>query len=151
MHFYSRIVFPLFIFQLVAGILVFSVMTSCSKEENKNDIPVVAVSFVINPNSTEYLELNAVGGWVNLTGGYRGIVIYRKSVSEFMAYERACPYDWDLADGRVDVDASGLTARCPACKSQYILIDGSPFAGPSTYPLKQYQTQYDGIQLYVFN
>jgi len=126
-------------------------ISACSKEKNPNEIPVVAVNFYINPNSTEYLELNAVGGWVYLTGGYRGIIVYRKSFTEFMAYERACPYDWQEDDGRVEVETSGLTALCPACKSKYILLDGSPYEGPTTYPLKQYQTQYDGNLLYIFN
>jgi nitrite reductase/ring-hydroxylating ferredoxin subunit len=127
------------------------VITGCSKEEKRNEIPVVAVSFVIDPNSTEYLELNGVGGWVTLTGGYRGIIVYRKSISEFMAFERACPYDWELIDARIEVDPSGLTATCPSCKSSFILIDGTPYEGPTPYPLKQYQTQFDGNLLYVSN
>jgi len=132
-------------------IILFFGLTGCSKEQNQDNIPVVAVNFFVYPNSTEYLELNAVGGWVTVTGGYRGIIIYRKSVSEFMAFERACPYDWEQTDARVEVEASGLTALCPSCKSKYIIIDGTPYEGPTTYPLKQYQTQYDGNQLYIFN
>jgi hypothetical protein len=123
----------------------------CSKEEPRNDIPVVGVGFSINPNSTEYLELNGVGGWVYLTGGYRGIIVYRKSISEFMAYERACPYDWQLVDARIDVESSGVTTVCPSCKSKFILLDGTPFEGVSPYPLTQYHTQYDGTLLYISN
>jgi hypothetical protein len=136
---------------LMTVLIVLFVITGCSKEEKRNDIPVVAVNFFIYPNSTEYLELNGVGGWVNLTGGYRGIIVYRKSITEFMAFERACPYDWELIDARVDVDPSGLTAACPSCQSKFILLDGTPFQGPTHYPLKQYQTQYDGNLLYIFN
>ena len=142
-----RIKFLLFINTLA----IFLVITGCSKEEKKNEIPVVAVNFVINPNSTEYLELNGAGGWVYLTGGYRGIIVYRKSDTEFMAYERACPYDWQSTDARIDVEASWLTAICPSCKSRYILLDGTPFAGPTHYALKQYQAQYDGNLLYISN
>ena len=133
------------------ALIVLLVITGCSKEEKKNEIPVVAVSFVINPNSTEYLELNGVGGWVTVTGGYRGIIVYRKSISEFMAFERGCPYDWELTEARVDVEASGMTAICPSCKSKFILLDGTPFEGPTHYPLKQYQTQFDGNLLYISN
>jgi len=130
-------------------ILVF--ITSCSKQENKNEIPVVAVYFVIDPNSTEYLELNTVNGWVNVTGGYRGITIFRKSLTEFMAYERACPYDWEQTDARIEVESSGITAICPHCKSKFILLDGTPYSGLSPYPLKQYQTIYDGSLLTISN
>lgn len=130
---------------------IFLVLIGCSKEEKKNEIPVVAVSFVINPNSTEYIELNGTGGWVYLTGGYRGIIVYKKSDYEFMAYERACPYDWELTDARIDVEATWLTTTCPSCKSRYILTDGTPIEGPTHYALKQYQTQYDGTLLYISN
>ena len=127
-------------------------LAGCSKnEDQQNPIPSVPVNFSINPNSTEYIELNTVSGWVNLTGGYRGIIVYRKAINEFMAYERACPYDWQNNNARVNVDNSGLIVECPVCKSQFIITDGSPFQGPSPYPLKQYQTTYDGTLLYVYN
>ena len=144
MLFHKKILFLLVIFlMLVSG---------CSKkEQSNNDIPTVPVSFSINPNSTEYIELNVVNGWVALTGGYRGIIVFRKSVSEFMAYERACPYDWQKTNARINVDKSGITALCPVCNSKFVLLDGSPYQGPSPYPLKQYQTSYDGTLLYIFN
>ena len=135
----------LFLFFLTAVI-------SCSKHETgQNDIPTVMVNFSINPNSTEYLELNHVTGWVPLTGGYRGIIVYRKSIDEFLAFERACPFDWQTPDAQVRVDTSGITLTCPVCSSRFIIIDGSPYQGPSPYPLKQYRTAFDGNLLYVYN
>ena len=133
------------------GFLFFLGMEGCSKQEQQNEIPVVPVNFVVYPNSTEYLELNVVNGWVAVTGGYRGIIIFRTSMTEFMAFERACPYDWELTDARIDVEPSWLTTICPSCKSKYILTDGTPFEGPTHYALKQYQTQYDGTLLYISN
>ena len=44
--------------------------TSCENETSRPEIPDVLVSFVIDPNSTTYLELNHPGGWAYLTGGY---------------------------------------------------------------------------------
>jgi nitrite reductase/ring-hydroxylating ferredoxin subunit len=127
-------------------------ISGCKKEsEQNNEIPVVAVSISISPNSTEYVELNPVNGWVYLTGGYRGIIVYRRSLNEFVAFERACPYDWNANNTRIMVDTSGITAQCPTCKSKFILLDGSTYSGPSGYPLKQYQTSYDGNMLYIFN
>jgi nitrite reductase/ring-hydroxylating ferredoxin subunit len=132
--------------------LFFFLLPGCSKtSENANDIPYVAVNFSINPNSTEYIRLNTVDGWEYLTGGYRGILVFRKSVNEFVSFERACPYDWQNTNARIVVDTSGITAYCPVCKSKYILLDGTPYSGPSRYPLKQYQTSYDGNLLYISN
>jgi len=136
-------------------LLVFSVVAliSCSKKNQNQqpDIPYVVVNFSINPNSTQYIELNHVGGYVPVTGGYKGIIIYRKSETEFMAYERACPYDPTADSSQVRVDASGITCHCPQCKSKYILLDGSAYSGPTQWPLKQYRTNYDGTYLYITN
>lgn len=138
-------------FLLLLSLFLTIVLSGCTKEQQQNDIPVVEVNFVVNPNSTEYLELNAVNGWVYVTGGYRGIILVRISLNEFKAFERACPYDWEQADARIEVESSSITAMCPHCKSKFILLDGSPFEGPSPYPLKQYQAMYDGNLLFVSN
>ena len=109
------------------------------------------MNIVINPNSTQFIELNHVGGSVPVTGGYRGIIIYRKSEVEFMAFERACSYDPTADSARVRIDVSGILCYCPKCKSKYILLDGTPYDGPSHWALKQYRTNYDGTYLYIVN
>ncbi|HPS62300.1 MAG TPA: hypothetical protein PLK82_04515 [Bacteroidales bacterium] len=109
------------------------------------------MNFSLDPNGTQYINLNAVNGWETVTGGYNGILLFRKSVEEFMAFERACPYDPRKEGAQVRVDDSGITCTCPVCGSRFIMTDGTPFAGPSRYPLKQYTTMYDGSLLYVTN
>src|SRR5512140_1246938 len=132
-------------------LLFATILPQCKKEKQQNEIPTVAVNIAIDPNSTEYLRLNSVNGWEYLTGGYRGILVFRASANGFMAYERACPYDWTSSNARIVVDSSGITTICPTCKSKFILNDGSPYSGPSPYPMKQYQTSYNGATLYIFN
>lgn len=126
---------------------------SCSKKEDvqQPEIPYVVVNFFVMPNSTQYIELNHIGGNVTVTGGYKGIIIYRKTENEFMAFERACAYDPVADSSQVRVEVSGITCYCPKCKSKYILLDGSPYEGPSRWALKQYRTSYDGTYLYISN
>ena len=126
-------------------------LPQCKKEKQQNEVPTVAVSIALDPNSTEYLRLNSVNGWEYLTGGYRGIIVFRASTNGFMAYDRACPYDWNQTSSRMVVDSSGITTVCPSCNSKFILIDGSPYSGPSPYPMKQYQTSFNGTTLYIYN
>ena len=137
----------IFLILLLAGLF------SCSKKNDSQqpEIPYVYVSFVITPNSTTYIELNHIGGYVPVTGGYRGIIIYRKSENEFLAFERACAYDPTADSAQVRVDVSGITMTCPKCKSKYIILDGSPYGGPTQWSLKQYRTNYDGTYLYITN
>jgi len=141
--------------QFVRLILIFGIsillINGCKKEEQPTEIPFVYVNFSLNPNSTEYINLNVVNGWETVTGGYQGILIFRNSVNEFVAFERACPYDPLTTGAQVRVEDSGITCYCPVCKSRYIMTDGTPFEGPSHFPLKQYTTTYDGYLLYVYN
>ena len=136
---------------LLLFLLFVCLLPQCKKEKQQNEIPIVTVSIAIDPNSTEYLHLNSVNGWEYLTGGYRGIIVFRASTNGFMAYDRACPYDWNLTSSRIVIDSSGITTVCPSCKSKFILTDGSPFSGPSPYPMKQYQTSFNGSILYIYN
>jgi len=135
----------------IIGLFILLGGVSCGKENTRPEIPVVPVSFVIDPNTTEYLEISHIGGWIYLTGGYNGILIYRSSQTDFVAFERACPWDWEQANARVSVEESGITCACPICSSKFIMTDGTPFEGPSQIVLKQYETTYDGNLLYVYN
>lgn len=123
-------------------------LVSCGDEEDESLIPYVYVNFTIYPNTLDYIP---DGGYIYVTGGYKGIIIYRNTHDEFLAFERACPHD-PLVDGaRVEVESSGIIAADPVCGSRFILTDGSPIQGPATVSLKQYRTRYDGYSLIVSN
>lgn len=136
---------------LLVGVIVLLMVSPACKKENTNPIPDAYVSLYLNISSTLYIELSSVGGWVNLTGGYRGLTVYRASADEFMVFERACPFDWEETSAFVTVDTSGLLLRCAHCGSEYLILDGSVFKGPSNLPLKQYRTTFDGMTLHIFN
>lgn len=131
---------------------------------NKNDdfpIDTGYVNITIRPNSTEYIELNNVGGWVYLTADEpsRGIIVYRMTMDEFKAYERTptykpdscCIYEPYIKLTKVIVEESGITALDTCSGTQYLLIDGSVIAGPAQYPLVPYNTDYDGEYLHIYN
>lgn len=121
------------------------------KKQNKNPIPETYVNFYLNISSTLYLKLASVGGWENITGGYKGIVVYRKSTDEFAVFERACPHDWENDSAFVSVESSGLILSCKSCLSEFLILDGSVVQGPSNLPLKQYKSDFDGQTLHVYN
>ncbi len=136
-----------YIIVLIITIIIFG---SCKKDETEY-VPNVYVNFQIDPNSTMYLGLNQVGGWVYITGGVKGIIIYKIDNQAFMAYDRACPHDPEITDAAVEVESSGLTMIDNYCGSRFIITDGSVVSGPSKYGLKQYKTFYDGNYLHVSN
>jgi nitrite reductase/ring-hydroxylating ferredoxin subunit len=137
-----RLIFPLFF-----SLLIFSTF-SCGKEETRDQIPYVYVNFPLYVNTLDYV---AEGQYIYVSGGYKGIIIYRPIRDEFLAYERACPHDPLKEGARVKVDESGLIAVDSLCGSKFILTDGSPIEGPAGIALKQYRTHYDGHVLMVYN
>jgi nitrite reductase/ring-hydroxylating ferredoxin subunit len=121
---------------------------SCDEESEETTIPYVYVNFTIYPNTLDFIP---DGGWVYVTGGYKGIIIYRPLHEEFLAYERACPYDPLEEEARLEVESSGIIAVDKNCGSRFLLTDGSPVEGPARRSLKQYRTRYDGYSLTVTN
>jgi len=134
---------------IILFLILATINTGCKKDEEA--VPNVQVNLVISTTDVAFNDLNAVGGWIYLIGGSRGIVIYRFSMDEFMAYDRHCTYEPKETCGIVAVDQSGVIAEDNCCGSQFILTDGSVAGGPATIPLKRYQTSFDGNLLHVFN
>jgi len=125
------------------------VATACG-EEIEHPVPQVPINIQINIESTQFIELNNVHGWVFLTGGFRGIIIYRWSIDEFRAFDRACPHHPFEECGRITLIDPPL-ATCPCCESTYLLLDGAVISGPSRFPLKQYRTSFQHPWLIVSN
>ncbi len=145
-------------------LLMFAILCmtfSCKKGEDPNsNIPYAYINVVINPNSTLYQELNVVGGWMYypwVDAPSRGLIIYRMTQDEFLAYERTPPVNSDLCCDPETLICTHLVVDdyypfvYDTCSDlSYQILDGSPMA-PATIPLKQYRAVYDGLNLYITN
>ena len=111
------------------------------------------VHFTVYPNTIEYQELNAVGGWMYVTGqpftNSRGVIIYRFQWDEFMAYDRhpllsdsICP------DYQLEVSLPFVVDSCHDQK--YIILNGFNANGDGTH-IYWYQTSFDGTELTIHN
>jgi hypothetical protein len=135
----------------ITGIVIL-ILVSCRKD-NKDIysglIPDVPVNFYIQPNTIDFLP---AGSWRYYDNeGYRGVIVYRIDQYVFMAYERTCPYDPQNECAIVEVDPASYTLIDSCCMSRYLILDGMPFSGPSSLPLKQYFTDFNGNYLHVYN
>lgn len=129
--------------------LIFLVFNACTYEHPT--VPNVSVDFTIWPNDPNYYELIHYGGYVYVTGGVDGIIIYRLDEMTFKAYDRACPYDWETSNNLLWVDDDRLTIYHEDCGSRFNIIDGTVVEGPARTPLKYYRTRYDGAKLRIYN
>lgn len=130
------------------ALLTASLLFACDKETESTAIPYVYVNFTLYPNTLDFIP---DGSSASTSGGYKGIIVYRLLHEQFMAYERACPYDPLNDSSVVQVETSGVIAACPHCGSRFLLTDGSPLEGPAKVGLKQYRTYYDGFSLIISN
>ena len=121
------------------------------KKENTSGVPFAGVDITINITLPAYVDIQVPGGWLYLTGGSMGIIVYRKTLDEFVALDRHCPYQpGDYC--RVIVDDSQVLARdTSCCHSAFLIMDGTVTEGPATIGLQQYNTSFNGTLLRIYN
>jgi nitrite reductase/ring-hydroxylating ferredoxin subunit len=121
------------------------------RKETSGGVPLTQVDFQINVNNPAYNDLAVPGGWLYLTGGSLGIIVYRKSMEEFVALDRHCPYQpAELC--RVHVDDTEVIARdTTCCGSAFLIMDGSVTQGPASLGLQRYNTSFNGSILRIYN
>jgi hypothetical protein len=137
--------------------------SSC--EKNKNDvIPDVYVDFTMDisydilfkdllSSGSSVIVNYSTNNWGRYSAGYdsSGIIVYR-SIDDFYAYDRTCPYDYAVNGKSVKVNVDFVYAICPVCSTYYALPNfGTPTSGPGKYPLKNYKTSFDGRWVRVWN
>ncbi len=129
--------------------MILSGIPACKKETQA--VPNVSVNISLYAADPTFVPLNAVNGWLYVNGGNRGILVFRKSLSEFIAFDRTCTNNPANVNEFVKVDASNINAACSNCGSTYSMFDGTKGTGPAPYPLKIYQNTFDGTVLHIFN
>jgi nitrite reductase/ring-hydroxylating ferredoxin subunit len=136
--------------RLLIIFIFISLLYNC-KKENDNYVPVVTVDLYLHINLPSYINLQSVGGWVYVSGGVRGILVYRKTTTEFMAYDRNCTYQSSDPCATVYVDNTNIIATDTCCHSKFSIVDGSVLQAPAGIPLKRYNTTFDGSVVHVYN
>ncbi len=126
----------------------FLLLSSKCNNQNQNPVPFVPVDVTIDIQLPSYSNLQGVGGWTYLNGGSRGIIVYRKGIDEFVAFDRHSPAD---VSGTCPLplypDNQNFLQLKDSCNNAvFSLYDGSPVSN-SIYGLRQYATQFNGNNL----
>ena len=143
----------------------------CKEYPQNPNRPILPSPIKIYPNTLQYQELNFVSGWIYITSDVestsRGIIVYRQSDTEFLAYDRLPPNEPDAC-----TDSQGNTTRLVvdfpfvvdlSNNAYYNILNGQiivaepdkipnfPTDGTTIYPLIQYRTTFDGNVLTISN
>ena len=131
------------------------ILVACKKDNINQQlgIPYVNVDRYILLNDPNSLSLNAVGGYLYVNAGSRGILVYHRAFEEYVAFDRHCTYNTSDACAKVTLDnSSNVILNCACCASKFSIIDGSVLNGPAINPLLQYQAQISGPgTLHIYN
>lgn len=135
-----------------SGFLLLLLLGSMScKKTNNSQVPNTLVDITIYTTDPQFFKLNAIGGWVYITGGVRGIIVYHQSPDQYMAYDRNCTFNPSASNAFVSVDSTNVSAVDTSCGSKFLLYDGSVTKGPATFGLKQYNTLLSGSALRIYS
>lgn len=116
------------------------------------DEPIPFASFTeitINTTFPQFRALTTDGGFVEVDGGIRGIIVYRVDANSFLAFERDCPYKPNSSCARVEVDMSRIFMIDRCCGSTFNFSDGYPTKGPASWPLRRYRAQVSGTTITI--
>ncbi len=104
-------------------------------------IPFVDVNIDLNLSLPAYNSLNFPGNWLYISGGSRGLIVYRYTLDEFVVLDRHATFDVG-AGCQCTLSEDGYTILDPCSDSQWYIFDGSIIQGPTTAPLERYTTTW---------
>lgn len=135
-------------------LVCFLSMAGCkkkSKDSNDNNVPYTPINLTVYPSDPLNYKIQTPGGWMYYSGGVNGLIIYRKTTSDFVVLERTSTYSPDNFDARVKVQSDNFTCKDTISGSKWQIVDGVVIAGPATIALKLYANSFDGTALKIFN
>lgn len=123
---------------------IFQLTFGCTKN-NTHPVPSIPFDVTIDFNLPTYDDLLGVGGYAYVNAGSRGVIVYRRGINDFVAFDRHSPADpAGECPTVLTPDADNFLILNDDCSSaQFSLYDGSPISG-SDYGLRQYSTAYGG-------
>lgn len=136
---------------LSLAVVFFTCSTSCKKNK-LHPVPSIPFDFTIDINLPTYSNLTGVGGYAYVAGGSKGIIVYRRSLGEFVAFDRHSPANEGACEKPLVTSEDNFLELIDSCSyAKFSLYDGSPISG-SEYGLRMYSTVFDGnTYLRIYN
>ncbi len=137
---------------IILPILIIFLFTGCKKNKF-HPVPNVPTDITIDINLPTYIALTGVSGWAYVNGGSKGIIVFRRSTDEFVAFDRHSPADPDGTCPRpLTPDPDNFLTLVDSCNNAtFSLYDGSPISN-SEFGLRVFQTSFNGTNsLRIFN
>lgn len=136
---------------LLFVVFIASFFSSCNKNK-VHPVPSIPFDITINLGLPSYSDLNGVGGHAFVDGGSKGIIVYRLSTYEFVAFDLHSPSNEGDCEKPLKTDDDNFLQLVDQCdNARFSLLDGSPISG-SEFGLRRYAVYFDGSSnLRIYN
>lgn len=143
-------------FKILALLIVFILSFSCKKKKKEEvaeyPIPYTPVNVTIYPNDPTNFKIQGVGGWMYYPGaGINGLIIYRKTLEDFVVLERTSPENPNVPASAVKVQSDNFTLKDTIKNAMWQIVDGAAMNSSSAWYLRIYPSSYDGNSLIIRN
>ena len=136
------------IFFLVLS-FIYIAFSACNKNEDK--LPYATINYSFYLSDPAFFKLNSIEGSAFIENeGINGVLVYRKSLEEIVAYDGNCTYKPEDRCG-VQLVENEQSAKDSCCGSVFQLFDGNPISGPASLPLYDYRVLIDNDRVIIIN
>ena len=107
------------------------------------------VSLTTDLNNPQLINAQTPGGFANLNGGSKGILLFNINGNEFVAYDKLCPQ----SDCNTPMTfENGLVLKCSCDDSEYsVHFGGAPQTDGFECPAREYKVSKNGSAIRISN
>lgn len=133
-------------------LISFLAFLSCTNNDDLNNcVQSLPLNFTTDLNNPQLLNALVPGGFVELNGGSKGILLMNVNGSEFVAYDKLCP----AADCNSPMTFErGIVLKCQCDDSEYGVgkgIGGAPQTAGFICPAIEYRVIKSGSAIRITN
>lgn len=121
---------------------------SC-RHKRLHPVPDLPFNIAIDINLPLYSGLQSIGGYSYINNaGVKGIVVYRRTMYEFVAFDRMSTASGGDTCAPIYVDENDLLILLDSCTtSKWSLFSGALVEGPADWGLRGYLTEFNGTNI----
>jgi len=128
---------------------LFLLLANCSNNENlANCIASLPINITTDLNNPQLINAQTPGGHVILNGGLRGVVLFNKNGTDFVAFDLNCP----SRTCNEPMTFENRLLKCPCDDNTYSVdFGGAPQTDDTLCPAIEYQVLRNGSAIRITN
>jgi len=131
------------------SIIVLVILSSSSCRQRLHPVPDIPFNINVDINLPTYSGLQSIGGFSYIDNiGVKGVVVYRRSMDEFVAFDRMSTAAGGDTCAPLFIDPNNMLILLDPCTpSTFSLFDGSLITGPAEWGLRAYRVMFNGVNM----